>query len=117
MPNISPDADPCDLEEIGEFMDEFFSFQEDVGQHEKLFLKLLDESPIFKQLYYSRYADMMNTVFDCENMITTLDSMLAVIEPEMPRQIQRWGGTMTEWQQNVQDLKDFINQRCELLDD
>ena len=120
VPNISPDADPCDLEDIADFMDGFFGgfgYPEDVGQHEKILLKLLDENETFKQLYYSRYADMMNTVFTCENMITTLDSMIAVIEPEMPRQIQRWGGTMNEWESNVQDLKDFINARCELLDD
>ena len=92
-------------------------YEGNVGSHEKIFLKLLDESPEFKQLYYSRYADLMNTVFTCENMITLLDSMLAVIEPEMPRQIQRWGGTMSEWESNVQDLKDFINERCTLLDD
>lgn len=120
VPNTNPDADPCDLEDIADFMDDFFGgfgYPEDVGQHEKILLKLLDENETFKQLYYSRYADMMNTVFTCENMITTLDSMVAVIESEMPRQIQRWGGTMSEWESNVQDLKDFINARCELLDD
>jgi len=121
VPNTNPDADPCDLEDIADFMDSFFGgisgSSVDVGQHEKILLKLLDENETFKQLYYSRYADMMNTVFSCENMITTLDSMIAVIEPEMPRQIQRWGGTMSEWENNVQELKDFVNQRCELLDD
>ena len=59
----------------------------------------------------------MNTVYSCENMISTLDRMLAVIEPEMPRQIERWGGSMGQWQTNVQRLKTFINNRCELLDD
>ncbi len=181
VPNISPDADPCDLEEIADFIDEFFggsgngianpgdcatiqngsspypatdsifiatineddfccntdwdgqcqdlyntiansggpSLGEntDVGKHEKIFLKLLEESPEFKELYYARYTDMMNTVFSCENMINTLDTMLAVIRPEMPRQIARWGGSMMEWESNVEDLKDFINQRCTLLDD
>lgn len=183
VPNISPDAEPCDLEDIADFMDNFFDNGQgggggtttppadcqtimngsspypsddpffvqtiledgyccdndwdgicqnlynnissgnyipsdgDVGQHEKIFLKLLEENSTFKQLYYSRYADMMNTVFSCDNMINTLDSMLAVIEPEMPRQIQRWGGTLNEWESNVQDLKDFILSRCELLDD
>lgn len=119
VPNISPEADPCDLEEIGEYMDEFFGFYGavDVGQHEKIFLKLLEENPDFKQLYYSRYADMMNTVYTCENMTAKLDEMLAVIQPEMPGQIARWGGTMTEWQSNVQELKDFVEERCLLLDD
>ncbi|MEM9549138.1 MAG: CotH kinase family protein [Bacteroidota bacterium] len=88
-----------------------------VGMHEKIFLKLLDESPDFRQLYYSRQADLMNTVYSCENMMSTLDRMLAVIEPEMPRQIERWGGSLGEWQTNVQRLKNFIIQRCELLDD
>lgn len=92
-------------------------FERDVGSHEKIFLKLLDESPEFKQLYYSRYADLMNTVFSCENMISTLDRMIAVIAPEMPGQINRWGGTMSEWEANVDNLRDFINQRCMLLDD
>jgi len=88
-----------------------------VGKHEQIFLKLIEESPVFRQLYYGRYADMMNTTFSCENMNYKLDSMLATIEPEMPRQIERWGGTMEEWQSNVQDLKDFIDARCNNLAD
>ncbi|MDF1696746.1 MAG: CotH kinase family protein [Saprospiraceae bacterium] len=89
----------------------------DIGRHETILLKLLEENETFKQLYYSRYADIMNTVFTCENMNETLDRMLDVIRPEMPRQIERWGGSMMEWESNVQDLKDFINERCLLLDD
>jgi len=120
VPNISPTAKPCDLEIIADFMDEFFTGywwggQEDVGQHEKIFLKLLRENNEFKQLYYSRYADLMNTVYSCDNMINTLDRMLAVIEPEMPNQINRWGGSMQEWENNVLELKEFILQRCELF--
>lgn len=189
VPNTDPDAVPCSLEPIGDFMDSFFNneypgdttgggggidpttcltiingsspypatdsifiqtinqdeyccdtdwdnicqnlYDEilngggntddflggDVGRHETIFLKLLEENATFKQLYYSRYADIMNTVFTCENMNETLDRMLDVIRPEMPRQIQRWGGTMEEWESNVQQLKNFINQRCMLLDD
>ncbi len=184
IPNTGPDADPCDLEAIGVYMDEFFGdgdtllinpnpelcnsiingsspypetdsiFQlvvsidsdccddwdgqcgfiygaledgnytiddffrpSDVGQHEKIFLKLLAESSVFKKLYYSRYADLMNTVYTCENMLSTLDSMIAVIEPEMPRQIQRWGGTMAEWKANVAKLRKFVTDRCTMIDD
>lgn len=86
-----------------------------IGKHEKILLKLFEESPDFKQLYYSRYADLMNTVFDCENMHTLLDRMVGVIEPEMPKQIARWGGTMTEWQLNLDTLRQFIDARCAYL--
>lgn len=114
VPNTDPDADPCDIEEIGEFMDDFFN-NGGVGQHEKLFLKMIDESDEFRQLYYSRQADLINTAFSCETMHTKFDSLIAIIEPEMPRQIARWGGSMAEWQANVADMKQFIDDRCNYL--
>ncbi|KAA3633716.1 MAG: T9SS C-terminal target domain-containing protein, partial [Bacteroidetes bacterium] len=182
VPNTDPDAQPCDIEDISDYMDEFFNEapidvipnpeecptilngnspypvtdsifiqvinadhyccetewdnicqdaydaisenpggnvnpQGNVGKHEKIFLKLQEESETFRQLYFSRQADLQNTVYTCENMLQTLDSMLAVIEPEMPRQIERWGGSMAEWEQNVQDLIGFIEMRCELMDE
>lgn len=87
------------------------------GLHEKIFLKLIEESDEFRQLYYSRQADMMNTVFSCDNMLNTLDSMVATIAPEMPRHIQRWGRSLNEWESNVQRLRNFISERCAYLDD
>jgi len=86
-----------------------------VGKHEKILIKLLDENQDFQQLFYSRYADLMNTVFTCDNMNELLERMVDVIEPEMPRQIDRWGGTLTEWEDNLDDLRDFINERCVVL--
>ena len=48
-------------------------------------------------------------------MLTTLDAMVAEIRPEMPRQIARWGGTLEEWEGNVVLLREFVEQRCELI--
>ncbi len=192
VPNISPNAKPCDIDEIGEFMDTFFggggpggggtsvenpeecttvmngsspypvtdstflqviaadafccetdwdevcqtaydqfsvgtttgtntggvqNGNADIGQHEKIYSKLILENADFQRLYYTRYADLMNTVFSCKNMNAVLDSMIATIRPEMPKQIARWGGSMGEWESNVEELREFINARCELLDD
>ncbi|MEM9823914.1 MAG: CotH kinase family protein [Bacteroidota bacterium] len=116
VPNTDPDAEPCDIDDIADYMDSFF-WEDDPGKHEKIFLKLQEESETFRQLYYSRQSDLMNTVYTCENMLSTLDRMIERIEPEMPRQIQRWGGSLFEWQANVAKLRNFIEQRCELLDD
>ncbi|MBT8232445.1 MAG: CotH kinase family protein, partial [Bacteroidia bacterium] len=99
----------------GIYVDE--QLYENVGQHEKIFLKLQDESEEFLQLYYSRQADLNNTIFSCENMWRTLDIMSSAIAPEMPRHIQRWGGSMSEWEGNIEEMRNFISQRCELLDD
>jgi hypothetical protein len=70
VPSTSTDADPCDIEDIADFLDDWGWWDgEDAGKHEQ--------------------------IFSCENMLFTHDSMLANIAPEMPRHIDRWGGTMT----------------------
>lgn len=69
----------------------------------KIFLKLLEDNPDFRNLYFARYADMFNTTFSCESMIYILDSMVNIIRPEMPRHIARWGGSMFEWESNIKD--------------
>ena len=118
IPNTSADAEPCDIEDIAEFLEDWGWWDgEDSGKHEQIFLKLLDESPDFEQLYYSRYADHMNTIFSCENMLFTYDSMVATIAPEMPRHIAKWGGTMAEWEGNVDEMRTFIEERCANLEE
>ena len=39
-----------------------------------------------------------------------------ILTPEMPRQIAKWGGTMTEWNKNMDTLEAKINRRCKLID-
>jgi CotH kinase protein/Lamin Tail Domain/Chitobiase/beta-hexosaminidase C-terminal domain/Divergent InlB B-repeat domain len=114
IPNTTPTAKPCDLEDF-----QFGFWGDDPGKHEKIIEKLLDQSPIYQQLYLTRAMDLRNTVFSCENMLTVFDSMIQVIAPEMPRHIDRWqaAGSLTEWETNVQALRDYITERCALLDE
>jgi hypothetical protein len=133
VPNTNSDALPCDIDQISDYIqNDFFEFfQNDTclifgtdtfclrsdGKHDLIFRKLQEENPEFRQLYYSRQADLQNTVFSCENMLHVLDSMVAVIDPEMTRHAQRWGGSYGDWKQNVTRLRNFITERCTLLDD
>jgi hypothetical protein len=106
IPDDSPNADPCNVEAL----------PDPGGQgHTEILQKLINENPVVEQYYITRYADLLNTHFSCEYMNFLLDSMLTQIAPEMPGQIARWGGSMTEWQANVQDLYDFIDARCVAL--
>ncbi|MBI5540389.1 MAG: CotH kinase family protein [Bacteroidia bacterium] len=102
IPDQNPTADPCNPEQFG-----------DPGNQGHVpILNALLANPTFKQYYVARFADLSNTAFKCDRMIFVLDSLIALFSPEMPQQIARWGGTITEWQQNVQTLKNFINARC-----
>ena len=102
IPSTGPDADPCNPE----------SLNNPGGQgHIPMFNALL-ENEEFWATYINRWADLSNTHFSCDNMHAVLDSMIAVIDPEMPRQIERWEGNYAAWQENVQEIHDFIDERC-----
>jgi gliding motility-associated-like protein len=79
--------------------------------HVPIWNKLLTNEQFFAK-YINRMSDLSNTYYSCEHLQHHLDSLIGIIEPEMQRQINRWGGTMAGWQQNVQEVRDFIQARC-----
>ena len=105
VPNQSPMADPCDPESIG-----------DPGNqgHVPIWNALLANDEFFAD-YINRWTDLSNNYFSCDFLIGHLDSLIDIIEPEMPAQINKWGGNYVTWQNNVQDMRDFITTRCEMI--
>ncbi|MBI5916763.1 MAG: CotH kinase family protein [Bacteroidetes bacterium] len=106
IPNIGPDADPCDIEQLPNYGD-----PED---HIDIFMALYN-NPNFKALYINRYADLLNTSLSCAYMNALLDSMTNTIAPEMAQHCTKWGGTVNQWNLNVDAIHDFINTRCQVL--
>lgn len=105
IPNSSANADPCQIDNL----------PNPGGQGHTVILNELMANPTFEQYYISRYIDLANTTLSCDNMLHVLDSLILMITPEMPDQISRWGGSMAQWQQNVNDMRTFINDRCAAL--
>ena len=148
IPDITPDASPCDVETLVELdsfyyegyveiaQDTFFDsgsgewvfpgdtlfysppfwyvLEADVNDHMASLLKLRT-NPEFNRFYITRYADLMNTMFHCDTMLQFLESQYLLIKPEMARHISRFGGSMQEWENNYEALRDYIAQRCERL--
>ncbi len=104
VPGISPYTPPCYPEGL----------TNDPEEHIVLLNHLLDNDE-FRQYYLSRYVDLYNTAFKPEYMINYLDSIEAKMLPEMPYHIERWGGSMEEWQNNVQKIRNFITNRSNYL--
>ncbi len=108
IPDQSPNADPCTVEDL----------PDPGGQgHTEIIEKLIQENPMVHDYYVNRYIDLGNTLFSCNFMIPFLDSLVGNIAPEMPAQIARWGGSMADWQNNVQVLRDYIETRCVTIQD
>ncbi|MEC7863651.1 MAG: CotH kinase family protein [Bacteroidota bacterium] len=105
IPSSSPTAEPCDPSTLGNTG----------GQgHVPIWNEMLTNQE-FHDDYINRWQDLANGPLSCSFMIHILDSMVAVIDPEMPRQISTWGGTYTGWQNNVTDLRNFILARCDSM--
>ena len=106
VPSTSPNADPCDPS----------SLNDPGGQGHVPIWNALLTNPDFFDDYINRWQDLANGPLSCANMVGLLDSMIAIINPEMPRQISRWGGgTYNDWLGNVQDLRNFILARCDSM--
>lgn len=103
IPNTGPSASPCDP---------FVALNNPGGQgHIPMFNALMQNEEFFNT-YINRFADLNNTLFSCETMQHHLDSLIGIIEPEMPRHIARWGGNLAGWENNVNSWRNWIDQRC-----
>ena len=104
-------ADPCDLEDNPGFVN--------AGPNEghlDMFRKLMD-NPDFKQRFINRYSELTNTYLSCDYALTHLDSIVNHITPEMPGQIARWGGSMADWEGNLDYIRGQITGRCQFLEE
>nr|MDQ3101622.1 CotH kinase family protein [Bacteroidota bacterium] len=82
--------------------------------HAIIYNKLLENEDFFWS-YVNRYADLLNTALHCDTLNALLDDFEANMLPEMPGQFNRWGGNMTAWQQNIQDIRNFNCTRWNLV--
>ena len=107
IPSSDPDASPCDASTLN-------TGSTNSQGHVSIWNEMLTNQE-FHDDYINRWQDLANGGLSCDFMIYVLDSMVAVIEPEMPRQIATWGGSYAAWQSNVTDLRDFILARCDSM--
>ncbi len=104
IPGQNPYVSPCFPEGI----------TADPEDHIEILNALMDNAE-FKEYYVSRYIDLLNTVYRPDTMINFLDSIEGYVLPEMEAHCDRWGGSVAEWQTNVQKIRNFINTRYSIL--
>jgi hypothetical protein len=77
-----------------------------------LFRNLLKNEQ-FKNGFINRMADQLNSSFKKERMLNMVDSIKAIMEPEVPEHIRRWNRptSMSSWENEIQVIRNFINVR------
>ncbi len=67
----------------------------------------------FRERFIERSAFHLNNTFKTERVIEKIDELASNIEPEMPRHLDRWGGSMDRWHRQVEVLRNFAELRQE----
>lgn len=78
-------------------------------------LRMLLKNEDFKTRFVTRFCDRMNTVFETAYVLNRIDSMAAVIEPEMRRHWTRWQLTPKDWTFRVEQMREFAKKRPEYM--
>lgn len=107
VPSQSPYVSPC-------FPEQLTNNWQDPEYHIRI-LNKLRANVEFDQYYISRYIDLVNSSFSLSNVLSKLDSSAAIISTEMPQHVARWGGSMTQWLNNVQKVRNFLITRSSVL--
>lgn len=71
----------------------------------------------FIKKFTNRMADLMNTTFEAGYVNTVIDSLSQIIDTEMPAHKDRWGGSFSNWEDRVNGLRNFANNRGSNMED
>ncbi|HSH19208.1 MAG TPA: CotH kinase family protein, partial [Draconibacterium sp.] len=81
-----------------------------------LLLRKLMLNKTFKNSFVNRFADMLNTTFVGESVSAKIDSIAAIIQPEIGLHYQRWSTPSPGvWESAVQTMRTFAENRVSYM--
>ena len=80
----------------------------DVGWQHLMLTRNFMEHPEFRQKFLERTSYFMQTTLSTENVLATIDEFAQLLDPEVPRERDKWGSTYEEWLWDVNYLRRFI---------
>jgi len=63
----------------------------------------------FREKFLARCSELMATTLSNKHVTERINYYEALLDPEVPRERQRWNGNYKAWKEKVQYLRDFIN--------
>ena len=75
-----------------------------------LFRKLV-ENDGFRNKFINAFADRLNTALLPENVLSKLNQIEAEVSTEIAAHLNRWGGDLNYYEENVDRMRDFAEQR------
>ena len=75
--------------------------------HHKIIVALL-KNPEFKKAFLERTAFLLRNVLNEQRIISIADELADMIRAEMPRDREKLGYTMAQWENNIETLKNYV---------
>jgi hypothetical protein len=75
------------------------------------FTNKLLQNASYRNRYINRTADVLNTLCSPAQVKALVDSLAGIIAPELPADVARWNSSVELWNENLQSVKDFAEQR------
>ncbi|MBQ1965272.1 MAG: CotH kinase family protein [Clostridia bacterium] len=64
--------------------------------------------PQGKDAFLKRYAELMGTILNEAYINQRLDSLVSAIESEIPRDRERWGRSVTSWENALKTIRNYV---------
>ena len=58
-----------------------------------------------------RMAWVLKNVWTEENVVNRINEFQTLLQPDMAKESKRWGGSVENWENNLQNLRNFAKQR------
>lgn len=78
-------------------------------------LRKLLENPEFERDLLNRFADHLNTIWQPDIVVSTIEQMVAEIEPEIEAHLERFDIPYDDWEWSINSIKEFGSQRRDTL--
>ena len=94
--------------DLGMFKYDMFDQVFNFGYAYNTMSRYLLNNELYRQRFLERLSLALNGPLRDDNVLALIDSMADEIRSEIPRDRERWGGSLETWERMVQDLRDYI---------
>ncbi|MBQ4253505.1 MAG: CotH kinase family protein, partial [Erysipelotrichaceae bacterium] len=74
-------------------------------------IKKLLRTERFKELWLERLKYNLENTWNTETVLARIDELVAEYEPEIVRNQNRWGSSVSRWYNSIDDLRYFFRHR------
>ena len=75
--------------------------------HHEIILALL-KNPDFRDMFLRRYAELLDTAFSEERILSLIDGFVEIMRPEIEADRARYRLSVSAWESNIEKLRDFV---------